>query len=75
MNLNLFEFEDLESSKTKILSYLEECRLQSVCPMCAEPYSDGVGTGRQLEGVYCSLECCSAFLNKYDNLLNPGRLN
>ena len=71
----LGEFEDLEALRNGLSSYLESCRLQGVCPMCTEPCSRGIGTGRLGDGIFCSLECFHAFRAKYDYLLNSGGIN
>jgi hypothetical protein len=38
-------------------AYLQECLSEGVCPTCKEPLVDRVGSGRNNDGTFCSLDC------------------
>jgi hypothetical protein len=37
--------------------YLEECGRRGLCPTCHEFIATRIGSGRQSDGTFCSLDC------------------
>ncbi len=49
--------------KEHVREFIRDCRSRGICPQCLKPVPEGggVGTGRIMDGLFCSFECYGAF--------------